>query len=152
MKDVPLKDMTGDIGKWCINRQIYKAWVDASSLMTEVSLETNRNITMAACWLWPIIDTNISIWQLDTILKTINLALQWSTIELHLFMDFACVHWWVSITLTRKASLHTRVGSKMLIWRWLCTLEKLVQKYKLSLTVTLMMSDQNHADKLMRVL
>lgn len=54
--------------------------------------------------------------------------------------------------LTGKARIWMRVTNEMLIRRQLSTLEKLVQEYKLSVTMMLVTSNQNQVEKFTRVL
>lgn len=59
---------------------------------------------------------------------------------MHLFIDSACVHGWISDTLTRKARIHTKASSKMFIWR---RLSILVSEYDLLVDIKLVKSNQN---------
>ena len=70
---------------------------------------------------------------------------------LHLFTDSACVHKWISDTLTSKARVRTKPASEMLIqWR-LDMIIKLVKEYVLSMNMSLVKSSQNKEDRLTRV-
>ena len=51
--------------------------------------------------------------ELDAIIKGINLATLWKMITVHLFTDSACVHKWISDTLTGKARVITKAASEM---------------------------------------
>ena len=104
-----------------------------------------------ACWLRPEKDSqHINLTELNAIIKGINLAILWKTTTLHLFTDSACVHKWISDTLTGKARVRTKATSKMLIRRQLDTI-KLVKEYALLMNVFLVKSSQNKADRLTRV-
>ena len=135
------------LGRWCVDGQALSVWVDASSLATGVSLVYDRTVVEDACWLRPEKDSqHINLTELYAIIKGINLAILWETTTLHLFTDSACVHEWISDTLTGKARLRTKAASEMLIRRWLDTIIKLVKEYALSMNVSLVNSNQNKAD------
>ena len=113
--DAPLNTMIKEVltrvceedpvqGKWCVDGQALSVWVDASSLATGVSLVYDRAVVEDACWLSPEKDSqHINLVKLDAIIKGINLAILWKTTTMHLFTDSACVHKWISDTLTGKA-------------------------------------------------
>ena len=113
--DAPLNTMIKEVltrvrkedpawGKWCVDSQALSIWVDASSLATGMSLVYDGAVVEDACWLRPAKDSqHISLTEFDAIIKGINLAILWKTTILHLFTDSACVHKWISDTLTSKA-------------------------------------------------
>ena len=70
---------------------------------------------------------------------------------LHLVTDSACVHWWISNTLTRKAHVNMRAAGEMLVRRQLGTLRSLVKEYELTIDMKLVKSCQNRTDSLTRV-
>ena len=139
-------------GRCCIDGQALSVWVDASSLATGMLLVYDGTLVEDACWLRPAKDPqHINLTELDAIIKGINLAILWKTTTLHLFNDSACVHKWISDTLTSKARVQTKAASEMLIRRRLDTIIKLVKKYALSMNVSLVKSSQNKVDRLTRV-
>lgn len=72
-------------GDWCVNGWEINVWVDVSSLAIGVALERHRTVLEDACWLQPENNAqHINLAELDTILKGINLALQWQSQVLHL--------------------------------------------------------------------
>ena len=140
-------------GNRCMDGKEITVWVDASSIATGVALETNGTVIEDACWLRPINDTqHINLAELDVALKGTNLALQWEATELHLVADSACVHRWISDTLTGKAHVNTRAAGEMLVREQLGTLQSLAKEYGLTIDVKLVKSCQNRADSLTRVL
>ena len=140
-------------GRWCVNGQALSLWVDASSLATGVSLVFDGALVEDACWLRPVKDSqHINLTELNAIFKGINLAILWKMTILHLFTDSACVHKWISDTLTGKARVWTKASSEMLIWWQLDMIIKLVKEYALLMNVSLVKSSQNKADRLTRVL
>ena len=91
-------------GRWCLDGQSLSVWVDASSLTTGVLLVYDGAVVEDACWLRPEKDSqHINLVELDIIIKGINLAILWKRTTLYLFTDSACVHKWISDTLTGKA-------------------------------------------------
>ena len=65
---------------WCVQGKEMNTLVDANSLAIEVLLEKNRVVIKDACWLQPRNDAaHINLAELDTVLKGINLALQWES-------------------------------------------------------------------------
>ena len=76
----------------------------------------------------------------------------WEAIILHIHTDSACVHKWVTDTLTGRAGVRTRAVSEVLIRRRLDALASLVKEYGLSVDVALVRSEHNRADSLTRVL
>ena len=140
-------------GKWCVDSQALSVWVDASYLATGVSLVYDGDVVENVCWLRPAKDSqHINLIELDTIIKGINLAILWKTTTLYLFTDSACVHKWISDTLTDKARVRTKAASEMLIRLRLDTIINLVKEYALLMNVSLVKSSQNKADRLTRVL
>ena len=125
--DAPLNTMIKEVlirvhkedpaqGRWCVDGQALSVWVDASSLATGVSLVYDGAVVEDACWLQPAKDSqHINLAELDAIIKGVNLAILWKMTVLHLFTDSACVHKWISDTLTGKARVRTKVASEMLI-------------------------------------
>ena len=138
--DAPLNTMLKEVltrvhkenlvrGRWCVDGQALSLWIDASFLTTSVSLVYHGAVVEDACWLRPEKDSqHINLTELNAIIKGINLAILWKTTTLHLFTDSACVHKWISDTLTSKARVQTKATSKMLIRRQLDTIIKLVKE------------------------
>ena len=91
-------------GRWCVDGQALSIWVDTSSLATGMSLVYDGALVEGACWLRSDKDSqHINLMEHDAIIKGINLAILWKTTTLHLFTDSACVHKWISDTLTGTA-------------------------------------------------
>ena len=95
--------------------------------------------------------THINLAELDAVLRGINLALHWKASVIHLRTDSACVHRWISDTLSGKARVRTKAASEMLIRRRLSTLQELAAEYRLTIDVALVKSLVNRADPLTRV-
>ena len=148
-QDPMLRRMLGEIvmrssqtdparGDWCVDGQEVTVWVDASSLATGVATEYDRAIVEDASWLRPVhADKHINLAELDAVLRGINLALHLKASVIHLRTDSACVHRWISDTLSGKARVQTKAASEMLIrWR-LSTLQELAAEYRLTEKLTL---------------
>ena len=93
---------------------------------------------------------NINMAELDAVLRGINFVLQWKAAT-HLFTDSACVHRWLSDSLTGKARLATKAANEMLIRRRLDTFVALIHVYNLSIDVSLVRFDGIRVDPLTRV-
>ena len=132
-------------GKWCVDGPELDVWVDASSLATGISLEHDGTALEDASWLQKERDMqHINLAKFDAVLKDVNMALMWKVTILHFHTDSACVHKWITDTLTEKAS-------EMLIRQRLDSLASLVKEYRLSVDAVLVKSEHNQADSLTRV-
>ena len=124
--------------------------MDASCVATGVALETNGTVV---CWLRPTNNAqHMNLAEHNAALKGVNLVLRWEATVLHLVTDSACVHRWISDTLTRKARVNKRAVGEMLVRRRLGTLRLLTKEYGLTIDVKLVKSCQNRTDSLTRVL
>ena len=80
-------------GTWYISRQDVSVWVDVSSLATGCVVESNGTMAEDASWLWQVCeDKHINVAELDSVLRGINLGLQWKAKTIHLWMNSACMH------------------------------------------------------------
>ena len=138
-------------GKWCVDGPELDVWVDTTSLATGVSLEYDRAVVEDASWLRKMDTQHINLAELDAVPKGVNMALMWKATIVHIHTDSACVHKWVTDTLTVKARVRTRAASEMLIRRRLDALASLVKEYGLSVDAVLVRSEHNRADSLTRV-
>ena len=85
-------------------------WVDASSLATGVAIEYDGAIIEDASWLRPV-HKHINLAEFGAVLRGINLALHWKAGVILLWTDSACVHRWISDTLSGKARVRTEAAS-----------------------------------------
>ena len=93
-------------------------WVDASSLATSVAIEYDGAIIEDTSWLRLVhTDKHINLAEVDAVLRGIHLALHWRVSVIHLRMDLACMHRWISDTMSGKARVQTKAVSEMLIRR-----------------------------------
>ena len=131
-------------GDWCTNGQEVTVWVDASSLATGVAIEYDGAIIEDASWLRPVhADKHIHLAELDAVLRDIYLVLHWKASVIHLRTDSACVHRWISDTLSGKARVQTKAASEMLIRRRLSTLQELAAEYRQTIDMALVKSHVN---------
>ncbi|KFD45928.1 hypothetical protein M513_13213 [Trichuris suis] len=126
-------------------------WVDASALALGVALEVNGAIVEDGTRLRPDEARHFNMAELDAVIKGLNLALTWKMKTVELMTDSATVHRWIDDGLSGKARLKTKAANEMLIRRRVETVLALVREYELTLTVTLVRSADNKADKLTRV-
>lgn len=93
------------------------AWVNISSLTTDVVLEICCTILEDACWLCPSNNAqHINLAELDATLKG-YLMLQWQAEVVHLYTDSLCVYHWLTNILTGKVRVRTKVASEKLVRR-----------------------------------
>ena len=139
-------------GEWCVNREETNVWVNANSETLGVLLEKDGAMLEDACWLQPANDAwHINLAELDTVVKGVNLVLEWQAKRLHLHTDSLCVYYWVSNVPTRKARIHIKAACEMLIRQKLDTLRSLVSEYDLTVSVILVALYCNFADQLTQV-
>ena len=141
-------------GAWCVRGDQAVVWTDASSLAAGVVLETPDGAAVEdAFWMRPeaAASTHINMAELDAAVKGVNLAIAWGMRAVELRTDSATVHRWIDDALSGRARLRTKANSEMLIRRRVDLIRQLADEMKLSLTVTLVRSEENRADVLTRV-
>ena len=130
-----------------MNGQDITIWVDTSSLATSVVIEKSESIAEDASWLRLVYeDRHINLVELNMVLRGINLALQRKASVIHLQTNLACVHHWISDTLTGNTRERTREVSKMLIRHLLTNFWELASEYGLVINVAFVKSHANQAD------
>lgn len=87
----------------------------------------------------------------NSVMKGVNLPPQWQAKVLRLMTDLACVHRWISNTLTGKALGAVNAASEILLGRRHGTLVDVISEYVLSVYVILDKSDENNAVQVIRV-
>lgn len=111
-------------------------------------MESSESLVEDACWLQSECeDKHINLAELDTILKGINMALQWRVTVVHLKTDST----WVSDVLSGKSQVCMNAATEMLIRRRLSTIKELVKEYKLTVDMELVRSHANQDDQPTRV-
>ena len=139
-------------GRWDVSGRNGTVWVDSSSLAMGVVLEIEGNVVEDGSWLRPQNDSgHINMAELDALIKGLNLAISWNLQQIKVFTDSQTVYHWVSETLSGRTKIKSSSASEMLIHRRLGIVEKLVEEFQLSVTVSYVRSESNKADVLTRV-
>ena len=139
-------------GRWFVNDDACIVWVDASSIAKGVVLETRDGEAIEdASWLRKDTDTHINMAELDAAIRGLNLAIAWEMKTVKLRTDSAAVHKWLSDAFSGRARLRTKAHGEMLIRRRVGIVQQLVSEFELSVSVELVPSSSNHADRLTRV-
>ena len=142
-------------GQWTVTGDAVVVWTDASSIARGVVLTdpvTDEALEDAA-WLRTDTDSDmhINLSELDAALNGINMALAWGFTRIDLRTDSVTVQRWLTDALSGRARLRTRAQSEMLIRRRVAVFRQLVTEYDLNVTVKLVPSAANRADRLTRV-
>lgn len=138
-------------GKWAVRGESARVWVDASNLALAAAIEVNGEIVEDGSWLRKDNVQHINMAELESVIKGLNLALVWQLREIELMTDSKTVFRWVSDLLTDKARLQTKAAGEMLVRRRLDIVKSLMEEYQLKLSVQLVHSEENKADRLTRV-
>ena len=89
--------------------------------------------------------------ELEAALRGINLAIAWQMKSILLQTDSAAVHKWISDAISGRARLRTKAHGDMLIRRRVDLIRQLVSEFQLTLSVQLVPSSENRADRLTRI-
>ena len=101
-----------------------------------------------ALWLCKKDDgVHINVAELDAVIKGVNLALKWRSKKVTLVTDLATVHRWLHASLTGSQQVKVSGAAEMLVQHWLAMVEELCKEYGLDITVLLVKSEVNKADK-----
>lgn len=138
-------------GRWDVQGDKARVWVDASSMALGVAVEVDGCIVEDASWLRKDLSCHINMAELDAVIKGLNLALAWKVKVVDLLTDSSTVYRWISDALTGKSRLKTRAASEMLIRRRVGIILSLIEECNLQLSVTLVPSSNNKADSLTRI-
>ena len=139
-------------GRWRVSGDYAVVWTDASSIATGVVIESrDGHVIEDACWLRREDTTHINMAKLDAMVCGVNLAIVWGMKTVHLKTDSATVHRWVQDALTGRTRLRTRARGEMLIRRRVDLIRWLREELELDITIQLVPSAHNRADKLTRV-
>jgi len=140
-------------GQWSVvDKDEGIVWADASSLAIGVAIEIQGNIVEDGCWLRKENDSShINLAELESIIKGINLALQWKLRNIEIRTDSKTVHSWLSSLLTGDRRIKTKCMSEALVRRRLSLIQEIITEYNLKLTVTWISTNANLADRLTRV-
>ena len=146
-----VKDNDPVKGCWDVSDVGAVIWVDASSIALGAALEMQGCVVEDACWLRKEDAGHINMAELDAVIKGLNLVLAWKATKVEIKTDSAAVYKWISDGLTGKSRLKTKAANEMLVRRRVAIVVALVEEYGLTVTVTLVPSQENKADALTRV-
>ena len=140
-------------GNWCVNPpSSMNVWTDASSMAIGVLLEVDGEVVEDGAWLRAKDDvTHINRSELDAVVKGLNMALRWGVRIIRIFTDSLTVYRWLQAVIDRTHNVKTRALDEVLIQRRLSTIKQVMDEEKISISVTLIRSEENKADALTRV-
>ena len=127
-------------------------WCDASSLATGAILEVGGVVVEDRAWLRKKTDYNhINVAELDSLVKGVNMAVDWGVKNLHIKTDSSTVKAWVQLALSEERPVRTKGAAEVLVKRRLGILKELEAELKMTMTVELVASECNKSDSLTRV-
>lgn len=140
-------------GVWAVPMSgVGRVWCDASSLAIGTCLEVDGRIVEDGCWLRREEDAaHINLAELESILKGVNLAIAWGIRELEIMTDSSTVHGWITNLITDKSRLRSHGMGEALIRRRLGLLADTISECGVQVTIVLVKSLDNKADRLTRV-
>ncbi|XP_071530436.1 uncharacterized protein [Panulirus ornatus] len=104
-------------GRWNIVGDEAVVRLDASSLAIGAVLEVNDNINEDVCWLRQNECSHINLYELDAVLRGVNLAVAWMMERLLLMTDSKTMYYWLMDALSGRSRLKTKAVSEMLTRR-----------------------------------
>ena len=139
-------------GMWPINPfRLINIWVDPSSLAIGIVLEIDGHVVEDGAWLRPKGDvTHINRSELEAI-KGLNMALKWRKRIIRILTDSLTVYRWLTAISERTRNVKSRALDEILIQRRLNTFREILEEEKLSVTISLVTSEENLADEMTRV-
>ena len=124
-------------------------WCDASNLVVGVCLEIDGSVVEDASWLQKQQDVmHVNLAELDAVLKGVNLVAEWGVENLEVIMDSTTVFGWISVVVTQSRKIHTKGLSEMLVQRWLSILKCTLEECGIAISMCLVKSAENKADKM----
>jgi hypothetical protein len=129
-----------------------KVWCDASSLAIGTCLEIGGVVVEDACWLRKSNDnSHINLAELESIVRGLNLAILWGVKNIEIVNDSSTVCGWLQSLITGDKPVRVKGLGEALARRRLSLIESLMKECELTVSVTLVKSNENIADKLTRV-
>jgi ribonuclease HI len=140
-------------GRWEVKKMGRgRVWCDASALAVGVCLEVDGAVIEDASWLRKEGDSvHINLAELEAVIKGVNLAVRWELEDLEILTDSATVYGWLKSLITKERRIVAHGLSEVLVKRRLKLLEDLFHECHIEVSVTLIKSFENRADKLTRV-
>ena len=152
MQKIEMADPVG--GKWSVVSKKGRVWCDASSVAVGCALEVEDGIEEDGAWLRKSDDgdgAHINMAELDSVLKGLNLATKWGLIEVEIVADTATVHGWLRSAFFDSYRIRSHGMNEMLIKRRLSVAKELCSEYGMQVSMRLVPSEMNKADRLTRV-
>ena len=117
------------------------------ALLPPVVIESGGSITEDSSWLQPVHeDRHINLAELDAVLRGVNLALPRKPSVIHRRTYSACVHHWISDTLSEKTTARTKAASEILIRD-----QELASEYGVEIDIMPIKSHENRTDQFTRI-
>ena len=140
-------------GGWSVDSTMdCMVWCDASSLAIGCCAEINGVVIEDAAWLRKEDDvSHINVAELEAAIKGISLALKWGLSDFELVTDSASVYSWIQSILEDTKRPKVQGISEMIVKRRLGIVKQLIEDYEIRLSLSLVPSEKNVADKLTRV-
>ena len=140
-------------GAWTVpNVKAGVVWCDASSIGTGVALEIGGVLVEDRAWLRKEDDYHhINVAELDSVVKGLNLAVDWGLEDVTVKTDSATVKSWCTLSLTEDHPVRSKGAAEILVKRRLGIFKAVVQELKLKVNIELVPSKKNVADSLTRV-
>ena len=127
-------------------------WTDASSLGLGVAVEVDGSVVEDASWLMKESDhSHINVAELEAVGQCVNLAIAWGFKTFILAVDSLTVVNWMSNTIDGRHRVRTNGAAEMLVKRRLGVIRDTITEYGLSVTMRLVPTVENKADRMMRV-
>ena len=140
-------------GQWVVAPQgEAKVWCDASSIAVGVCVEIGGSVVEDACWLRKANDgAHINLAELDAVVNSMNMAVDWGLNRFSIMTDSATVFKWLNDALRGAAPVRTQGQNGLLVRRRVFLIKQIVEELSLDVTASLVKSSQNKADVLTRV-
>lgn len=140
-------------GEWLVDPDAeLVVWTDASQTAMGVVIECSGNVIEDDAWLRSAKDlSDINKSELEAVIKGLTLALRWKRRHMTIVTDSATVAGWLRAVIEKRQNVKTKALEEILIRRRLNTLSEIIAVENLCLTVRLVKSAENLADKLTRI-
>ena len=150
-KRVETEDPVG--GVWDIgDTREGRVWCDASSLAVGACLEIEGEIVEDNNWLRRTDDTaHINLAESEAVLKGVNLAIAWGIEKLEVMTDSRTVFGWLKDLVTEERRIKTHGLGEALMRRRLALLRDVMDECSVTVSPTLVRSNENKSDRLTRV-
>lgn len=139
-------------GVWSVEGKRGIVWTDASNTALGVVVTIDDVVVEDGSWLRKKQDSaHVNVAELDAAIKGINMGIKWKLEEIELVTDSSTVKGWLSNIVNKTHRPRTHGMSEMIIRRRLDVLKELTETYAMKVTVKLVPSQKNLADKMTRI-